>query len=204
MEGSKRGRSVLVTQDSEDTKCAATCELCTSIDKLCYITAHEWKLHCESIHRQEVKHMLDLLIFTDLIYYLLLITISLWHRVWWFSPHTRGIRGVRVSTIVHTYSLYMFRRRDCVDVFAVCEMDACLLCRSTPKSISQWRKLHSNSLKHVVVNLQEVVGELWTAATETVSSSCLDRSSEYSIWVATFASTFFISIAANVTGSNRG
>ena len=47
-------------------------------------------------------------------------------------------------------------------------MDVCSLCRCTLKSTGQRRKLHGTSLTHVVAILQEFVGELWTAASETL------------------------------------
>ena len=57
----------------------------------------------------------------------------------------------------------MFRRDVCV-----VEMDVCSLCHCSLKSASQRRKLHGGSLKHVVSILQELVGELWIPATETL------------------------------------
>ena len=47
-------------------------------------------------------------------------------------------------------------------------MDVCSLCQCSLKSASQRRKLHGGSLKHVVSILQELVGELWIPATETL------------------------------------
>ena len=47
-------------------------------------------------------------------------------------------------------------------------MDVCSLCQCLLKSARQRRKLHGGSLKHVVSILQELVGELWIPATETL------------------------------------
>lgn len=48
-------------------------------------------------------------------------------------------------------------------------MDVCLLCRCVLKSASQRRKLHGDSMMHVVAVLHELVGEhVWTPATETL------------------------------------
>ena len=56
----------------------------------------------------------------------------------------------------------------CVVEFRGVRMDVCSLCRCTLKSTGQRRKLHGTSLTHVVAIPQEFIGELWTAASETL------------------------------------
>ena len=94
--------------------------------------------------------------------------------------------------------MYVFCRRDCVVVFAVCEMNVCLLCRSTLKSASQRRNC-SRALaassgqagKHVAPTCEVQDYLLLFGSKLQYPSGSLPSD---------FTSTFFFSIAANVAG----